>query len=96
MSGICSVSCVIKCTYIKERGFWDDYQKAYEEAVSETSTKNSPWYIVPANKKWYARLVVSEIIIKTMEQLDLKFPEISKEQTKSLEDYKQKLLGEKT
>ena len=81
---------------IKERGFWDDYQKAYEEAISETSTKNSPWYIVPANKKWYGRLVVSEIIVKTMEQLDLKFPEISKEQTKSLEDYKQKLLGEKT
>jgi len=81
---------------IKERGFWDDYEKAYEEAISETSSNKSPWYIVPANKKWYARLVVSEIIIKTMEQLDLKFPEISKEQTKSLEDYKQKLLGEKT
>jgi PPK2 family polyphosphate:nucleotide phosphotransferase len=80
---------------IKERGFWDDYQKVYEDAISETTTKYSPWYVVPANKKWYARLVVSEIIVQTMEHLELKYPEISVEQTKLLEDYRQKLVDEK-
>jgi PPK2 family polyphosphate:nucleotide phosphotransferase len=79
---------------IKEREYWDDYQKCYEEAISETTTKRAPWYIIPADKKWYGRLVVSEIIVKTMESLDLKYPEISEEQVKVLEDCKNKLLNQ--
>jgi polyphosphate kinase 2 (PPK2 family) len=79
---------------IKERGYWENYQAAYEEAINNTNTKYAPWYVIPANKKWFARLVVSEIIIKTMEQLNLKYPEIDSEQEKILIDCKQQLLGE--
>ena len=77
---------------LKEREFWDDYQKCYEDAISETSTKQAPWYIIPADKKWYARLVVSEIIAQALENLNLKYPDVSKEQTKMLDECKQRLL----
>ena len=79
---------------IKEREYWDDYQKCYGEAISETSTKKAPWYIVPADKKWFARLTVSEIIVKTMEELNLKYPQVNQEQIKMLGECKQKLLEE--
>ncbi len=51
-------------TDAKERSFWDDYMKAYGEAIEATSTKEAPWYIVPADKKWFTRVAVSEIILK--------------------------------
>lgn len=79
---------------IKERNYWDDYQKCYEEAIAETSTKNAPWHIIPGDKKWYARLAVSEIIVKTLENLKLSYPQIGEEQTTILEECKQKLLSE--
>lgn len=80
---------------LKERGFWNDYQKCYQEAISETSKKHAPWYIIPADKKWFMRLLVSEIIVKKMESLNLKYPELSKEQLDSLDKCKQMLLNEK-
>jgi PPK2 family polyphosphate:nucleotide phosphotransferase len=79
---------------IKERGYWDNYQECYEDAISETSTKYAPWYIIPADKKWYARLAVSEIIVKTLESLNLQYPEVGEEQLKVLEECKKKLLSE--
>lgn len=79
---------------IKERGFWDDYQKAYEEALSATSTKESPWYVIPADNKWFTRVTVSEIICQTLEELDLHYPQVSKEQLKSLEEAKRLLEAE--
>lgn len=79
---------------IKERGYWDNYQECYEDAISETSTKYAPWYIIPADKKWYARLAVSEIIVKTLESLNLQYPEVGEEQLKLLEECKNKLLSE--
>ncbi|MFL6373595.1 MAG: polyphosphate kinase 2 family protein [Pyrinomonadaceae bacterium] len=60
-----------------ERALWDKYMKAYTEAMGLTSTENSPWYIIPADKKWFTRLAVSEIIVKRLESLDLKYPEVS-------------------
>ena len=79
---------------VKERGFWDDYQKAYAQAIENTSTANAPWYIVPADKKWFTRIAVSEIIIKKMESLDLHFPNVSKEHSKSLLEAKELLEAE--
>lgn len=79
----------------KERAFWDEYMKAYEEAISATSTENSPWYIVPADKKWFARLAISEIIIKKMESLKLEYPKVTEEQKKQLLEAKTILESEK-
>ncbi|MCL4302711.1 MAG: polyphosphate kinase 2 family protein [Anaerolineae bacterium] len=58
-----------------ERERWDDYMRAFEDVFEKCSTKAAPWYIVPANKKWYRNVVISETIIKTLESLDMKFPE---------------------
>ena len=79
---------------LREREYWYKYQKYYEEAISATSTKYAPWYIIPADKKWFARLAISEIIIKTLQRLKLKYPEISKEQKDKLKIYREQLLVE--
>ncbi len=60
---------------LDERKLWPDYMKAYEAVLSRTSTEYAPWYIVPANRNWYRNLVVSEIIVKTLESLKMKYPE---------------------
>ncbi len=58
-----------------EREFWDDYTSAYEDAISETSTKEAPWYVIPANHKWYRNLVISKIIVDTLESMNMAYPE---------------------
>lgn len=80
---------------LTERKLWDDYQTAYEEAISATSKKHSPWYIIPADKKWFARLLVSEIIVDTLNKLKLNYPALSKEQLADLQKCKESLLDEK-
>jgi PPK2 family polyphosphate:nucleotide phosphotransferase len=62
---------------VEERHFWDDYQKAYEDALENCSTKHAPWRIVPANHKWYRNLVVAETIVKALRDLDMKYPDAS-------------------
>ncbi len=79
---------------LKERECWDDYQKYYEEAINETSAKYSPWYIVPADVKWFSRLLISQIINDTLAKLDLHYPEVDSGQKVILEDCKKKLLAE--
>ncbi len=79
---------------LKERKFWDEYQKCYQEAISETSKKHAPWYIIPADKKWFMRLAVSQIIIETMEKMPVNYPQLSKDQEKKLAIYKQALENE--
>ena len=79
---------------LKERGFWDDYQKCYEDAISATSTNESPWYIVPSDTKRYARLIVSEIILKTFKSLNLKYPKPTKEQLDYIDEYRRILNSE--
>jgi polyphosphate kinase 2 (PPK2 family) len=54
---------------------WDDYQRAYEAALSKTSTEDAPWYIVPSDRKWYRNLVISETLIEKLEALDMRYPE---------------------
>jgi PPK2 family polyphosphate:nucleotide phosphotransferase len=80
---------------IKERKFWDDYQEAYEEMVQNTATKRAPWYVIPADNKWYGRLVIASAIIDALNGLDLKFPDVDKEKKKELEAIQQALLKEK-
>lgn len=79
---------------LKERELWGEYQRAYQDAINETSTKYAPWYIIPADNKWYARLAISEIINKTLESLDMKYPSLSEEQIANLDKYKEQLENE--
>jgi len=80
---------------IKERKFWGDYQEAYEEMVQNTATKRAPWYVIPADNKWYGRLVIASAIIEVLNGLDLKFPDVDEEKKKELEAIQQALLKEK-
>jgi PPK2 family polyphosphate:nucleotide phosphotransferase len=76
---------------MKERGYWDDYQKAYEEMIQHTSTHEAPWYVVPADNKWFTHLVVAAAIIDTLDSLGLEFPEVTKEQRKALDEARAEL-----
>ncbi len=80
---------------LKERALWDKYMRAYEEAIRETSTTDAPWYVIPADKKWYARLAISQVIEETLESLNLKYPVLPKEEAEQLETIKQQLISEK-
>ena len=60
---------------LDDRALWDDYQRAYEDAITLTSTEHASWYVVPANRKWYRNLVVSSILIKTLEDMDPRYPD---------------------
>lgn len=68
----------------KQRNFWDDYMNAYEDAIENTSTDKAPWYIVPADKKWFTRLAISEIIVKKLESMNLHYPKVTEEQLAEL------------
>lgn len=80
---------------ISERQYWDDYQRAYKDAINETSTKDCPWYVIPADKKWYARYLVSEAILDTMEKINPHYPNLPDEEKKHLQEDKELLLSEK-
>jgi PPK2 family polyphosphate:nucleotide phosphotransferase len=79
----------------KERGFWDDYMKAYEETIRETSTEESPWYVVPADNKWFTRVVVAAAVIDALASLDLSYPKVSKEKQKELAEARRLLVESK-
>lgn len=78
----------------KERGFWDDYQKAYEDVFNHTSTEWAPWYIIPADRKWFTRLAVSNIISFRLKELDLKYPTLKAEHMQQLLKAKEVLENE--
>jgi len=80
---------------VKERAFWDEYMKAYKEAIENTSTDKAPWYIIPADKKWFTRLAVSEIIVEKMKSMKLHYPVVTEEHKKELEEAKKMLESEK-
>ena len=79
---------------VTERKYWDDYQNAYEKAINQTATKDVPWYVIPADKKWYARYQVSEIVLNVLENLKLEYPVLSDEEKAKLEECKNMLLSE--
>ncbi len=78
----------------EERKFWDDYQEAFETAINRTATEEAPWYVVPADHKWYMRLVVSEIILHTLEDMNPKYPEVTKERLQQFEGFREVLEKE--
>ena len=79
----------------KERALWGQYMNAYKEAIEATSTKDSPWYIIPADKKWFTRLAVSDIIVKKLESLKLAYPAVTDAQKAELAEAKRILESEK-
>jgi PPK2 family polyphosphate:nucleotide phosphotransferase len=79
---------------LAERAYWDQYMGAYEEALSATSTKWAPWYVVPADNKWVARSVVADILSTSIRALDLRFPEVTEEQHRALEEARKQLEAE--
>jgi PPK2 family polyphosphate:nucleotide phosphotransferase len=79
---------------LQERERWDDYMKAYETAIKETTTGDSSWYVVPADKKWFTRIAISHIILQTLKDLKLSYPVLKKEEADKLEEAKKALENE--
>jgi PPK2 family polyphosphate:nucleotide phosphotransferase len=79
---------------LAERGYWDDYMGAYEDALAATSTKSAPWYVIPADNKWVTRAVVADIITTSIRGMDLKYPEVTEEMEKRLDEARKKLAAE--
>ena len=76
---------------LKDRAYWEDYMKAYEDLLNRTSTEEAPWYIVPANKKWFRNLLISSVLVETLQDLDMHYPVPAEDLT----PYRQQLLNEK-
>jgi PPK2 family polyphosphate:nucleotide phosphotransferase len=79
---------------LAERSYWDDYMKAYEEAIEATSTDWAPWYVVPADEKWASRAIVAHIVASTIRSLDLRYPKVSDEDRSRYEEARRTLLEE--
>jgi PPK2 family polyphosphate:nucleotide phosphotransferase len=80
---------------VRERGYWDDYMEAYEDAIRETATPECPWYVVPADNKWFTRIVVASAIIQALDSLDLRYPRLGKAQLAELKRARAMLMQEK-
>jgi PPK2 family polyphosphate:nucleotide phosphotransferase len=76
-----------------ERDFWDDYMEAYEKMIQETATKEAPWYVVPADNKWFTRVVVGAAVVEALDSLDLAYPKVDESKLKELAAAKKKLLS---
>jgi len=79
---------------VAERRFWDDYQQAYEDAIRHTASRHAPWFVVPADHKWFTRLVVGAAVVAALEGLDLHFPHLDADRLGELEEARQALLAE--
>ena len=79
---------------LKERSYWDDYMKAYSDMLTHTSTEEAPWYVIPADNKWFMRYAVGQILCDRMNELDLHYPEMPVEARHQIEDFKRALLNE--
>jgi polyphosphate kinase 2 (PPK2 family) len=80
---------------IHERDYWDQYMSAYEEMIRGTAGKHAPWYVVPADNKWFTRLVVAAAIVETLESLDLAYPTVDPKERRPLQAARAKLEGKK-
>jgi PPK2 family polyphosphate:nucleotide phosphotransferase len=80
---------------VRERKFWDDYMHAFEQAIRATASKHAPWYVVPADNKWFTRLVVAAAIVEAVENLDLAYPTVSPEKKRELQATRAALSREK-
>ncbi len=77
---------------IHEREYWDDYQKAYEDMIRNTASKHAPWYVIPADNKWFTHLAVSAAIVETLEELSLAYPKVDASKRKELQAARQTLV----
>ncbi|KEF43147.1 MAG: hypothetical protein ER33_02795 [Cyanobium sp. CACIAM 14] len=80
---------------IRERAFWEDYMAAYEDMIRHTASDEAPWYVVPANNKWFTRVAVAAAIIETLDSLNLRYPKVGEEARRELESARQALEAEK-
>jgi polyphosphate kinase 2 (PPK2 family) len=78
-----------------ERGFWNEYQKAYEDMIRNTATRQSPWYVVPADNKWFTRVVVASAVIDTLAGLNLSYPRVDKAKLKEISIAREELIDSK-
>ena len=78
-----------------ERKFWDDYMHAFEETIRATASAHAPWYVVPADNKWFTRLLVSAAIVEAVEKLDLAYPTVAPKKRKELQAIRAALSREK-
>jgi len=78
-----------------EREFWDEYQDAYEDTIRNTATEDSPWYVIPADNKWFTRVVVASAVIDTLASLDLAYPQVDKAKLDEIAEAKKALLKSK-
>ena len=81
---------------IKERELWDKYQSAYEDAISATATEHCPWYVIPADKKWFTRYLVSEVVLDVLKRIDPKYPELPDDEREKMEACRQALNEEES
>lgn len=79
---------------LKERKLWDNYQNCYEEMIKNTSSKNAPWFVVPSDNQWISRLMIGEIVLKTLQSLDLEYPKLSEADMEILSQAKIELDAE--
>lgn len=79
---------------IRERAYWDDYMDAYEAAVNETATRHSPWYVIPADQKWYTWYLVSEAVLGVLEDIDPHYPKLPPEHAAELQECREALENE--
>jgi polyphosphate kinase 2 (PPK2 family) len=79
---------------LREREFWNDYQQAYEDMLNATSTEAAPWYVIPADKKWFSRAVVADIIAARLRGLNLQFPKVSEKDARALAEARRQLEAE--
>ena len=79
---------------IRERAYWNDYMDAYEAAVNETATRHSPWYVIPADQKWYTRYLVSEAVLGVLEDIDPHYPKLPPEHAAELQECREALENE--
>jgi len=77
-----------------ERGYWDDYQKAFSEMLSHTSTEWAPWYVIPADRKWFARIAAAAVIANTLIEIDPRYPSVGDDVMRQLESVKAELEAE--
>jgi len=79
----------------RERGFWKDYQRAYEDAIAATATKHAPWFVVPADHKWFTRVVVAAVVLDALDDMALHYPKVSAAAKRDLAAARRKLLAER-
>jgi polyphosphate kinase 2 (PPK2 family) len=81
---------------VEEREFWDDYVRAYEEAIEATSTEIAPWYIVPADNRWFSHVAIARIMVEKLEAMNPSMPEIGKDDKREMKEAKKKLENERS